>query len=122
MALPIDVAVGPALGLDASPPRAPAGLADIGQLIATRRTTHGDWAVQSATEQAIKDRLRQGPAWPNMSPAQRAAAEMIAVKLSRIVSGNPDEPDHWDDIAGYARLGRQGHAVADPVKDWAGHT
>jgi hypothetical protein len=29
---------------------------------------------------------------------------MIALKLSRILSGKPDEQDHWDDIAGYARL------------------
>jgi hypothetical protein len=24
-----------------------------------------------------------------------------------IVSGNPNEPDHWLDIEGYARLGRE---------------
>lgn len=95
---------------------------DTETLITTRRGTHGDWAVQSANEQAIKDVLRSGPAWANMTPGQRAAAEMIAVKLSRIVSGNPDEPDHWADISGYARLGQQGHSGIDPVKDWAGHT
>lgn len=103
-------------------PKAPAGVTDIAELIATRRGTHGDWQVQSAIEQAVKDRLRAGPCWPMMLPAQRAAVEMIAVKLSRIVSGNPNEPDHWDDIAGYARLGKQGHSDADAVKDWPGHT
>jgi len=29
---------------------------------------------------------------------------MIALKLSRILSGQADFKDHWDDIAGYAKL------------------
>ena len=29
---------------------------------------------------------------------------MIAVKISRIINGNPDYPDNWRDIAGYATL------------------
>ncbi len=29
---------------------------------------------------------------------------MIAHKIGRIVSGNPNVQDHWDDIAGYAKL------------------
>ena len=35
---------------------------------------------------------------------QWEAIEMIATKLSRIVNGNPDKADSWDDIAGYAQL------------------
>jgi hypothetical protein len=26
------------------------------------------------------------------------------MKMSRILCGNPNEPDHWRDIAGYATL------------------
>jgi hypothetical protein len=29
---------------------------------------------------------------------------MIAHKIGRIIAGNPEEPDHWRDIAGYAQL------------------
>jgi hypothetical protein len=29
---------------------------------------------------------------------------MIVHKIGRIVNGNPDKVDHWDDIAGYATL------------------
>ena len=29
---------------------------------------------------------------------------MISTKLARIASGNPNELDHWKDIAGYADL------------------
>jgi hypothetical protein len=35
---------------------------------------------------------------------QWEALEMIASKMSRIVNGNPDKVDNWDDIAGYAKL------------------
>jgi hypothetical protein len=29
---------------------------------------------------------------------------MILMKLARVIAGNPNEPDHWRDIAGYAEL------------------
>jgi len=38
--------------------------------------------------------------------AQGEAIHMICVKLARIVCGDPNHADHWDDIAGYARLGK----------------
>jgi hypothetical protein len=34
----------------------------------------------------------------------REALDMIALKLSRILSGQAEFKDHWDDIAGYAKL------------------
>jgi len=76
----------------------------IGRLVADRGRTHGRFAARAAVEQALKEVLRTGAAWDRLNPAQRSAAEMIAVKLSRAVCGDPAEPDHWDDIAGYARL------------------
>lgn len=39
-----------------------------------------------------------------LSPSQSFAVRMIVGKLARIVCGNQNEPDHWHDIAGYARL------------------
>jgi hypothetical protein len=32
---------------------------------------------------------------------------MIALKLSRILSGQANFKDHWNDIAGYAKLGSE---------------
>jgi len=32
--------------------------------------------------------------------------DMILLKLARIICGDPNHPDHWDDIAGYAMLGK----------------
>jgi hypothetical protein len=42
-----------------------------------------------------------------MPDAQIEALDMIALKLSRILSGQANFKDHWDDIAGYAKLGAE---------------
>jgi hypothetical protein len=43
-----------------------------------------------------------------MSDVKKESLEMIALKLSRILSGQADYRDHWDDIAGYVRLASKG--------------
>ena len=40
----------------------------------------------------------------HLAPDQMLALDMIAVKISRILSGNPSHKDSWVDIAGYAQL------------------
>ena len=80
---------------------APSGIDDT---LDQRGATHGDFADVARVAQGIKEVLRTGSAWANMSSAQREALDMNASKQARIVCGNPDEPDHWHDIEGYARL------------------
>lgn len=69
-----------------------------------RGKTHGDFSVQAATAQLLKDNMRATNGWEKLSPAKREALETIAMKISRILNGNPEEPDHWRDLAGYATL------------------
>jgi len=42
--------------------------------------------------------------WSYLSPTQREALDMTAHKIGRILAGDPDHKDHWDDIAGYTTL------------------
>jgi hypothetical protein len=42
--------------------------------------------------------------WDRLNDVQREAVEMILHKVGRIISGDPNVHDHWDDIAGYAKL------------------
>ena len=80
-------------------------------LTTERGKTHGDWFEQSLLQNLIKADMHGAPRWHLLTASQKEALDMIAVKVSRIVSGNPAEPDHWDDIMGYALLGKQGGHV-----------
>jgi hypothetical protein len=69
-----------------------------------RKQTHGDWGKQSALSAKLKSLFFYSESWGRLTMSQQEALEMIAVKISRIISGNPNHPDHWEDIAGYATL------------------
>lgn len=74
-----------------------------------RRKTHGDWLEQA---QLCDDTLgvwERSRNW-NLLPAYKRMALMnIAQKVSRILSGDFNADDHFDDIGGYAHLGNGGH-------------
>lgn len=46
--------------------------------------------------------MRGMPSWVSMSLAQREAADMIIHKMQRILAGDPNVADHWEDVKGYA--------------------
>ena len=83
---------------------------DVNELTEQRKSTHGPWALQADTAQRLKFSIKAGLVGgrPKLSASQAEAVDMILVKISRIVSGDPNEADHWDDIMGYAKLGRDG--------------
>ena len=60
-----------------------------------------------------KYKLLQGDALTMLANAMRAgfsflqALDLIATKLARIITGDPDYSDNWHDIAGYATLVEQ---------------
>ena len=76
----------------------------IDALLAERATTHGDYAAHAAVTQQSKELARQMPGWQRLSDMQRETIDMTAHKMGRILAGDPNLPDHWDDIAGYNRL------------------
>jgi hypothetical protein len=73
-------------------------------ILEEREVTHGDFEMKSIWIQEIMENLVGLDSWENMSADQRESIHMILVKLSRIIYGNYDHVDHWDDIAGYATL------------------
>jgi hypothetical protein len=76
----------------------------VDKLLNERQSSHGDYEEGAAVSQAMLDIAMSGSSYPNCSPAMRESIHMIIHKLHRIVTGNPATKDHWDDIAGYARL------------------
>lgn len=74
------------------------------ELLKTREDSHGSFDINAATGQAIKSVLRSQRDWTKLTAPQQEALDYIASKIGRIMSGNPNHVDHWDDIAGYAQL------------------
>lgn len=66
---------------------------------------YGDsFAVQATVSQNIKRAMAQSPNWDKLTDDKREALSMIAVKISRILNGDPEYLDSWHDITGYAKL------------------
>ena len=80
-------------------------MTDINETIAQRAYTHGEFRLVAAVSQSIKGSIALA-APSKLSRVQNEALDMIASKIARIVVGDNNEPDHWLDIEGYARLAR----------------
>lgn len=74
------------------------------ELLAERAKTHGSYTVHARTTQRLKKIIRAELNYEKLNDCQQEAIDMICHKIGRIIAGNPDYADHWDDIAGYARL------------------
>ena len=73
-------------------------------MLQERAKTHGQYAKTAETSQKLKTAMMLSKNWPRLTEPQAEAIEMIASKLARILNGDPNFRDHWDDIAGYAQL------------------
>lgn len=73
------------------------------EILATRSATHGDFVAAAQFVQSLKQQVRFLCA-DKLDSAQQEGLDNIAQKIGRIVFGDPDCADHWDDIAGYAKL------------------
>ena len=85
------------------PPNAPT-LAD--EILDDRQKTHGNYEVTARLAQAIKTIIQNNAEF--LTSDQNESLDMIATKIARILSGDPEEPDHWRDIMGYAALALRG--------------
>jgi len=85
-------------------------MGDIDMILAARHVTHGDFATHAVLSQRMKEVIHGSPNWDQLPPIMREALDMVLHKVARIMNGNPRHIDHWDDIAGYAKL------VADDLR------
>jgi hypothetical protein len=76
----------------------------IDEILTARKRTHGEFRDHARVTWGIK-RVMEGEAqWARLNDIQREALAIIAHKIGRILTGDPNHHDHWDDIAGYAKL------------------
>lgn len=72
-------------------------------LLQEREKTHGSFTKNASAWNDFMQAMR----WASpMKAEQTLVLHMIFVKLSRAIQ-NPNEKDHWRDIAGYAKLGEE---------------
>ena len=88
---------------------------EIEDLLSERAATHGDYGDNAHIMQALKRLLREQAGWLKLSDVQRESLDMIALKIGRILTGNPNERDAWRDLCGYAKL------AADRIGDDGGY-
>lgn len=80
------------------------------KLIKERGKTHGAYADHARVTQRLKaiihDELarRKGRKQRDLSAPQLETIDMILHKIGRVIAGDPDIHDHWDDMAGYATI------------------
>ena len=77
---------------------------DIQTTLNERQNTHGEFSVNAKFSQRLKRLLRRQEGWEGLTSVQCEALEVIAAKIARILCGDPTEPDHWHDLAGYSTL------------------
>ena len=75
----------------------------IDAILNERAKTHGDFKNQAFLSQLLKRNFSLNRK-SNLIETQKEAIDMILHKIARIGAGNPNEVDHWRDIAGYATL------------------
>jgi hypothetical protein len=71
----------------------------LNEILAERQKTHGDFEEVSRVYAEIS-KHHSGI----LNVQVKCALDMIAMKMARIICGNPLERDHWIDIQGYCEL------------------
>lgn len=76
----------------------------IEQTLNERGSRYGDFSDHAAIAQRVQDEMRGSIGWDRLSHVQKQALTVIADKIARILSGDPNYADNWHDIQGYAKL------------------
>lgn len=79
-------------------------MTDIDAILTARGAVHGEFSDHARVTQNLKVQMRYSPNWDDLPDEHTEALEMIQHKIGRILVGDCNHKDHWDDIAGYAML------------------
>jgi hypothetical protein len=87
------------------------------QTLAERGARYGDFTDHARIAQGLQYVMRDAEGWAKLSPVQAQALTVIADKIARILSGDPNYDDNWHDIQGYARLAEERLPSRQPAND-----
>lgn len=79
---------------------------DIKTLLKERGKEYGEFSSHACITMCLKEAIRDHVYnhGIKLAPDQWEALDMICHKIGRLVNGNPNNLDGWQDIAGYATL------------------
>lgn len=77
---------------------------DISDILTQRGNRYGSFDGHAAITQGIKDVYILAPKWNLLEDDMKEALDMVAHKIGRILNGDPNYLDSWDDIQGYTKL------------------
>ena len=77
---------------------------DVDTLLADREAQYGSFSNLAEISQSLKTVITTSHGWLKLTDDQREALDLIAMKIARILNGNPNLIDNWDDVSGYAQL------------------
>lgn len=75
---------------------------DLEKTLEERGSRYGTLQHNGQIAQSLKFHYRLVKGWHLLKTDQQEALDQIASKIARILSGDPNYPDNWHDIAGYA--------------------
>jgi hypothetical protein len=78
----------------------------IRKILSARGKRYGEYSEHARITQRIKAAFRDSPNWDKLSDDKKETFDMLAHKSGRILNGDPEFPDSWDDILGYGQLSR----------------
>lgn len=83
----------------------------VAAVLAERHNSYGHFINNARMTEnllaAMDGSMQLGPGpnhWLKLDADQRQALHLIATKISRLLTGDPNHVDSWQDIAGYAQL------------------
>lgn len=77
---------------------------NIDTILAERGKRYGVFAEHARITQNLKRAMEASPNWHLLDHDMTESLEMIAHKIGRILNGDPNYKDSWDDLIGYAKL------------------
>jgi hypothetical protein len=80
-------------------------VSSVEETLRQRGERYGDFTNHALVAQELQDSMRSvGRGWSCLTPVKKQALTVIADKIARILTGDPEYRDNWHDIQGYAKL------------------
>ncbi len=79
-------------------------MTDLNNTLKERGSKYGDFSDNARISEGIIRGLQSEEGYQNLRDIHKAALNVIAQKIARIINGDPEYKDNWHDIQGYAKL------------------